>query len=283
VVFAKADKPDALSPPVLALVTVVLDKEEVPVALIVPVVIPVLAIIVPTETFVAVVLTRILAPDTFKLPVEILIEFVGTLLKLDNPDARIDAVVIVPVPVLATEILVQVKELPSKVLPLIEDATMLSTIRLLVEIFVVVVFVRVDNPDAFNVPLEIFVFLTLLEVILTVVNVPPIFTFPVKLKFDAVIVLADKVPAVIFVPITFVADNNPELTLVEIKLLDEMFVVVVLAKELIPDTLIAPFTSRFVVGDVVFTPKLPFVKNTVEFNCEKDIDAEVFKTIYIIY
>jgi hypothetical protein len=119
---------------------------------------------------------------------------------------------------------------------------------------------------------------------LTVVKVPPIFKFPDKLKFDADIVLADKVLAVIFVPITFVADNNPELILVvDIKLLTEIFVAVTLAKELLSDTLIPPFTSRFTVGEVVFTPKLPFVKNTVEFNCESDIDAEVFKTIYIIY
>jgi len=211
-------------------------------------------------------------------------ELVGTLLKLDNPDARIDAVVIVSVLVLATEILVQVKELPSKVLPLIEDAIILSTIRPPVEIFVAVVFARIDKPDTFNVPLEIFVFFKFVEVILTVVKVPPIFTFPDKLKFDADIVLADKVSVVIFVPITFVAESIPELTLVvEIKLLAVILVAVTSTRELVPDTFIVPFTSRFTVGDVVFTPKLPFVKNTVEFNCENDIDAEVFKTIYIIY
>jgi hypothetical protein len=119
---------------------------------------------------------------------------------------------------------------------------------------------------------------------LSVVNVPPIFKFPDKLKFDAVIVVVYKVLAVIFVPVTFVAERIPELTfVVAIKVLAETFVAVTLAKTLVPDARIAPFTSRFDAGEVVFTPKLPFVKNTVEFTCEKDMDAAVFKTIYIIY
>jgi hypothetical protein len=284
VVFNRVDKPDALSPAVEILVVVALAKTKVPVALIVPVVIPVLAIKTPTETFVAVVLFKVVRPDALIVPVVIppAVKFCNELVSV----LRFTPVI----PVLAINVLVDIDELikfvkvPPPVTIKLLDVIPILAFRIPVEILLAVTFVRFDNPDTFKVPIDILVSTILLEVNDTTVKVPPTVTFPDKFTFDAEIVVADKVPAVIFIPVAFVEDNNPELILVvEIKLLVDILVAVTFCKVLLPDARILPFTSIFVVGEVVFTPKLPFVENIVEFNCENDNDAEVFKTIYIIY
>jgi hypothetical protein len=118
----------------------------------------------------------------------------------------------------------------------------------------------------------------------TVVNVPAIFKLPDKLIFAPVIVVPINIPALTFVAVTLVADNNPELTLVVAINVDaDTFVAVTFAKLDKPDALIVPATSKLAEGLVVLIPKFPFVKYAVELICENEIDAAVFKTIYIIY
>ena len=133
---------------------------------------------------------------------------------------------------------------------------------------VAVTFCKLDKLVALIVPAEILVFNIFVLVIFTVVKVPATLKLPDKLKFAPVIVVADKVPALIELPTTLVADKAP---------------VVILAKLDKPDAFIVPATSKLAVGLVVLIPKFPFVKYEVELICENEIDAAVFKPIYIIY
>ena len=84
------------------------------------------------------------------------------------------------------------------------------------------------------------------EVILTVVNVPAIFKLPDKLKLDPVIVVPDKVPALIELPTTFVAESKPEVTRVlaltvsVVKVVETRFVIVAFVDAKAPDETTSP-------------------------------------------
>jgi hypothetical protein len=197
VTLASADNPVAIKVPVETLVAVAFARMEVPVALKVPVetlVTTILGTVAVVENKLAVEINPVLKREAVVIPA----------LALTEPVLTLDAVIFVEtifgiVAVVAIKLPELVFDPTTFVAESNPEVTLVVATSVLEEILVAVTFCKLDNPVALIVPAEIFVFNIFVLVIFTVVKVPPTTKFPDKLKFAPVIVVAETVPALIFV------------------------------------------------------------------------------------
>jgi len=238
------------------------------------------AIIVPTEIFVfnifvLVIFTVVKVPPTTKFPDKL--KFAPVIVVPDN----VPALIFVPT-IFVAESIPELTLVDPTIVVAIIDPELIAVPT----IFVAVAFVADNIPE-----------LTLVDPTIVVAIIDPELTFvtvafvadniPELTLVDPTIVVALIDPELNAVPTIFVAESKPELTLVDptivvaIRTPAETELAVTLDKLDNPDALKVPEISTVDAGTVVLKPTFPFVKYTLEFICESDIDAAVF--IYIIY